>query len=293
MRRLALALALTAAPAFAAGPLSVYAVNAPLAAFAERLGGDAVTVTFPVPEGRDAAFWRPPIAVIADFQAADLILLNGAGFAGWTAKASLPRARTVDTARGFADRFIETEGVVHSHGPEGAHSHAGVASFTWLDFAQAAAQADAVAAALARRLPGEAAAIDARRAALAAELLALDARARDVAAAAGGAPLIASHPRYQYFARAYGLRIESLEWDAGAAPTAEEWADFDALAARLDAPLAAMLWEAAPPAEAAAALAARGVPGAVLDTGAGGDWSDWIGRMRAGLDALALALGAG
>ena len=42
-----------------AGPLTVYAVNYPLAYFAERIGGDDVVVHFPVPAGDDPAFWSP------------------------------------------------------------------------------------------------------------------------------------------------------------------------------------------------------------------------------------------
>jgi zinc transport system substrate-binding protein len=279
-------------PAVAAEPLRVYAVSAPLADFAARLGGDRVAATFPVPPGRDPAFWRPSIALIAEFQSADLILLNGAGFAAWTEKVSLPRARTVDTSRGFADRYIRTEGVTHSHGPEGEHSHAALAAETWLDFAQAAEQARAVAAALTRRAPDAESDVVARLAALEADLAALDARARALGAALAGVRVIASHPRYQYFARAYGVEIASLDWDAGAAPTEAQWAEFDRL--RGDALRALMLWEAEPAPEAAQALAARGVAGAVFDPAAGGDPTGrgFVDRMRANLDRIEAALTA-
>lgn len=293
--RAALAALFAATLAFAATaaePLRVYAVSAPLADFAARLGGDRVAATFPVPPGRDPAFWRPSIALIAEFQSADLILLNGAGFAAWTEKVSLPRARVVDTSRGFADRYIKTEGVTHSHGPEGEHSHAALAAYTWLDFALAAEQARAVAGALARRAPDAEADVAERLAALEAELAALDERARALGAALVGVRVIASHPRYQYFARAYGVAIASLDWDAGAAPTEAQWAEFDRL--RGAAPRALMLWEAVPAPEAAEALAARGVAGAVVDPAAGSDpESDgFVERMRANLDRIEAALGA-
>lgn len=171
-------------PLAAAGELAVYAVNGPLAYFAARLGGGAVAVAMPATEGGDPASWRPSIAEVAEVQAADLILLNGAGYAPWTAKVSLPRSRTVDTARAFADRLIPVEGVVHSHGPEGEHSHANTASITWLDFAQAAAQARAVADALSLKAPQHADAIATEMSALEADLSDLGAEARRVAAAA-------------------------------------------------------------------------------------------------------------
>ncbi len=274
----------------AAEPLKVYAVNAPLADFAARLGGARAEAVFPVPAGRDPAFWRPPLPLIAEFQAADLILLNGAGFAAWTQKVSLPRARVVDTSRGFADRYIETEGVTHSHGSEGAHSHAAVASYTWLDFGQAAEQARAVAAALTRRAPDAEAEIAGRLDALTADLSALDARARAIGEALRGVRVIASHPRYQYFARAYGVEMASLDWEAGEAPTEAQWRAFDHL--REGAARALMVWEVEPAPEASAALAGRGVAGAVFDPGAASDAQSrsFTDRMSANLDALEAAV---
>ncbi len=70
------------------------------------------------------------IAAIAVIQGADLIVLNGAGFAAWTVKTSLPRWRIVDTSARFADQLISTETLTHLHGAEGAHSLTGVASYT-------------------------------------------------------------------------------------------------------------------------------------------------------------------
>ncbi len=67
----------------AAGPLNVYVVNYPLKYFAERIGGDHVRVKFPVPADVDPANWNPDLADIAAYQQADLILLNGAGYAKW------------------------------------------------------------------------------------------------------------------------------------------------------------------------------------------------------------------
>lgn len=154
MHRLALALGLLAVPAAAQDTPRIAVVNYPLAYFAERLGGEGVEVLFPVPDGTDPAFWRPGIADIAAIQGADLIALNGAGFAQWTTKASLPRSRLVDTSAEFSDAYIKTETVTHSHGDDGEHSHTGTATYIWLDFELAASQAEALSAAMARRVPG-------------------------------------------------------------------------------------------------------------------------------------------
>ena len=109
----------------------------------------------------DPAFWEPTSADIERMQQADLILLNGAGYAKWVERATLPASKVADTTAGVSDRLLELAGTVtHSHGPEGEHEHHGWAFTTWLDPTLALDQARAVAAALQARLPGAADEID-------------------------------------------------------------------------------------------------------------------------------------
>ncbi len=85
----------------AAEKITVYVVNYPLQYFAERIGGEHVKVVFPAPANVDPAYWMPDVKTISDYQQADLILLNGAGYAKWVNKVSLPRLRMVNTSAGF------------------------------------------------------------------------------------------------------------------------------------------------------------------------------------------------
>jgi zinc transport system substrate-binding protein len=138
----------------AAAPLSVFVVNYPLTYFAERIGGDHVKIEFPVPTGIDPAYWTPDIKAIGECQKADLILLNGAGYAKWVNQVSLPRSKMVNTSRQFKDQYITTKkAMTHSHGPAGEHAHEALAFTTWLDFELAARQAGAVASAMIRKRP--------------------------------------------------------------------------------------------------------------------------------------------
>ena len=268
---------------------TIVAVNYPLAYFAERLAGGAAKVVLPVPSGRDPAFWRPTIADISRIQSADLILLNGAGFAAWTGKTSLPRSRTIDTSRTFRDRFIATETVTHSHGAEGKHSHTGTATFTWLDLNLAGDHATAVARGLGRILPDKKPVIDTRLAKLKAELSALDAKAHAIGKIAANRRLIVTHPRYQYFARAYGFEMRALAWDAGAAPNEAEWSALDGLIK--ETPKAIVLWEAAPPSEARERLRKQGVVDVVFPTRAMPPKSgDFVSAFKQQLDDLEAAL---
>ncbi len=285
MPRLLLVLFLIWPASVLAEPLRVVAVNSVLANFAATLGGEAVTVDMPVPEGRDPMHWRPAIAEIGQIQSADLILLNGAGYAGWTAKTSLPRARSVVTTKGFEDRFITTEETVtHSHGAEGEHSHTATSAITWLDFALAAEQARAIAAALDQRLETP---VDTST--LVDGLMALDAQAREIGAGMD-VPLIAAHPYYAYFGRAYGIEVINLDWDPGVPPTAAQIARLEDVL--MKHPGAVFLWHRAPVEEGRIALAALNVQAIVFDIGAN-DEKPFLDRMTGNLDALAAALGSG
>ena len=254
---------LSAHTALAQDAPRVVAVNQALHAFAERLLDGAAEVIFPVPEGVDPSFWRPSIADISMIQSADLILLNGAGFAAWIDRVSLPRARIVNTSAAIKDQFIVTKSITHSHGDGGEHSHEGLASYTWLDPMQAIAQAEAIATALRTRDLAPAADVEARLAVLRADLMALDAMAQEALQGLQGVSMIATHPRYAYFARRYGLSITSLEWDAGALPTQAELAELEQRISETGAKI--LIWEAMPPKDAFVATKALGLQNVVFD----------------------------
>ncbi|MBW2273009.1 MAG: zinc ABC transporter substrate-binding protein [Deltaproteobacteria bacterium] len=249
------------------GPLRVYAVNHPLAYFARRIGGDAVAVSFPAPADVDPAFWSPQAETVAAYQRADLILLNGFGYARWVARASLPRKTQVDTAAGLDGRAIPiADDVTHIHGPEGDDSHGELAFTSWLDPLLAIEQARRIEQALAAARPAEAPRFEAGFAALEADLLALDAAFARATKELGETPLLFSHPVYQYLERRYGLDARSLHWEPGVAPSESDWRELDTLLAQHPARL--MLWEAEPLADTRRELEARGL-GSVVFSPAG------------------------
>ena len=47
----------------------------------------------PIPQDVDPAFWNPDVQAILAYQQADLILLNGAGYAKWVPQTTLSRSR--------------------------------------------------------------------------------------------------------------------------------------------------------------------------------------------------------
>lgn len=280
-----------AGPLHAQARLAIAAVNYPLAYFAERLAGDLAEVVFPVPPDVDPSFWRPGIADISTFQSADLILLNGAGFADWTARTTLPRSRIVATSAAFEDAYIATESVTHSHGEGGAHSHTGTASYTWLDLSQARMQAEAIASALVRSAPEAEAEIMRNLDSLATDLAALDTEAQDIGAAAAGLPVISSHPRYQYFGRAYGLTLSAVEWDANEPPDPAQWQAFETLVGETDARI--LIWEATPDAATLERVTSLGLQSVVFPPLANRPATgDFVASFQASLQQLRDAVSA-
>ena len=179
--------------------LSVYTVNYPLQYLAERIGGDLVKVTFAAPDDVDPAYWAPTPEEIASFQQADLILLNGMGYAKWLERATLPTGKLVDTSTGYQDRRIAlVEGPVHTHGPEGEHSHKGYAFTSWLDPRLVEEQAKAITEAFIGAEPASRGEFEANLASLIADLDDLHSKLEVATRAIGEQPILFSHPVYQY-----------------------------------------------------------------------------------------------
>lgn len=275
----------TAGPGPAAKPL-VFATNYPVTYFAERIAGDHVILRFPAPADEDPAFWKPSAEEIAAFQSAALILLNGATYEKWLDKVSLPSRILVDTSAGLSSAFIRTkEAATHSHGKEGAHSHAGTAFTTWIDFSQAKKQAEAARAALAGLVPSAAETVNRNAEALQADLDQLDADLQAVAQGIGDRPLVASHPVYQYLARRYQLRIEAVLWEPETVPDEAAFGNLKRILATH--PAQWMIWEGEPAAETVAMLDSLGVKSVVFDPcGNRPETADWLSVMRQNIENL-------
>lgn len=274
----------------AAASLTIYTVNYPLRYFAERIAGSHADVVFPAPLAVDPAGWMPAPRVINAYQGADLILLNGAGYAAWTARVALPRSRLVDTSAGFKEEYLAAgTATTHSHGPAGEHSHTGIASTTWLDFALAARQAAAIRDAIARLRPDLGEAVEEDFAALERDLLVLDQQAEAIGLHARGEPMVASHPVFQYLAAAYGLNVESVHWEFDRLPSDDDWAELQSLLARHRAEI--MLWEGEPGPSVVERLGAMGIESVVFDpTAQPPARGDWLAVMRENLRRLEKAV---
>jgi zinc transport system substrate-binding protein len=244
--------------------LTIYTVNYPLKYFAERIAGEHANVVFPAPADGDPAYWVPDAKTITDYQKADLILLNGAQYARWTEKVTLPRSKMVDTSRKFKDRYVKLEEAVsHSHGPEGEHEHMGIAFTTWLDLDLAAKQAGEIENALSRKRPDLKSVFQRNYAALEKDLLALDRDIKAIVANKQKKPLVGSHPVYQYLERRYGLNMKSVHWEPDEAPDSKQLTELKGILKKH--PAKWMIWEGDPLDETVSTLTGMGMKSIVFD----------------------------
>ncbi|MEO1528396.1 MAG: metal ABC transporter substrate-binding protein [Planctomycetota bacterium] len=240
------------------GTPQVYTVNYPLAFFAQQIGGEHVDVRFPVPENQDPTLWEPSVEDVTRLQSADLILVNGADYAPWVKRVSLPRSKVVNTTEEARQEYIDgVESVTHQHGPDGEHTHTALASTTWLDLQIAITQLRSVKDALVKLVPNQSEVFEGRFVKLETELKALDQELLDAWSSDEPAPVLSAQPVYQYLARRYGLRVESVRWEPDEMPDEEAWKE---LAASLETTSAkAMLWQTEPIQEIRAELKRLGI----------------------------------
>ena len=266
----------------------VFVVNYPLMYFVERIAGDTVDIDFPVPPDIDPAFWKPNAEDVLRLQTADLIVLNGANYAKWTRRVSLPETMSHDTTINLKDRYIRIEdATTHQHGPKGKqHSHTGYAFTTWLDLKIAVEQARAVNDALTQFVPNQKSTYLKNFAALEQDLLALDGQIEQAVAKIPNKPLVASHPVYQYFTKRYGLNLKSVHWEPDEMPGEDAWKDFAALIAKH--PAKSMLWEGEPNKDIVAKLDNMGIESVVFDPcGNKPAMGDFLEVMRSNVERFA------
>lgn len=202
----------------------VVAVSYPLQFLTQRIVGPTVKVDFPVPSEGDSRTWRPGREAIQKFQTADLIVANGTGasYADWLATVTLPDSRICNTAsRGLSLRdYIQVDDVniVHSHGPEGEHSHPMMVSLTWLDPAIAKKQAKYIAKELKRVYPSLQSEIDENLKALSEDLKPLIERMETLKSkflnedGASTVTLLSANPDLKFLTRAAGLEDLHFNW---------------------------------------------------------------------------------
>ena len=263
---------------------------------ATRLAQGLADVRCDVPADADALFWRPTEEQVHDYQAADLVVLHGAGLETWIDQVSLPLSRTLDSTAAMRERFVEfDDAVTHTHGGGEAHTHAGIDAHTWMDPLNLKVQAAAILGRLSRLLPDHESDLRANFKALEADLDALHDSLAALDEVAPGQHLYASHPAYNYLIARHGWPMVNLDLDPGEMPGEEV---LTALRAQLEeSPGETILWESEPLPELAQLLGEElGLesvtvsPCELLDDAARAAGHDYLSVQRANVEALRAAL---
>ena len=141
---------------------TIIAASYPIEWVTQEIVGSKYNVKFPAGDSDHPDRWRPDRKTIPKIQAAELIVCNGvaAPYAKWMKTVSLPSSKVIESASqglSLAD-FISVEDIqiVHTHGPEGEHSHPTMVSRTWLDPTMLIKQASYITKQLSKRFPDDA-----------------------------------------------------------------------------------------------------------------------------------------
>lgn len=188
------------------GVLRVVATTGQVADLAVRVGGDRVAVTALMGPGIDPHLYKASAGDVERLRSADLILFNGLHLEAKMGEV-LEQLGATRPVTAVAEAVPATD-LISPDGYEGAHD-----PHVWFDVALWTHALDAVHDALARLDPDHADGYRERADAYRAELVELDAYAREQLARVPEEQrvLVTAHDAFEYFGRAYGLEVRGLQ----------------------------------------------------------------------------------
>jgi zinc transport system substrate-binding protein len=197
--------------------ITVVASFYPLYEFTSRVVGDRAEVSSLVPAGVEPHDWEPTAEDVSRGRAADVLVINGAGFERW---ADDIEAKVVaNTSEGIEFNYKEGKEVgddEHGHGD--AAGSGGVNPHIWLDPILAKHQIDKIRDVMVSSDPANADYYNQNADRFTAELDSLDAFIRSELANCDKSDFIAFHDAFTHFSERYGLRQHSIH---GASPEGE------------------------------------------------------------------------
>ena len=271
------------------GKTQVLAAAYPLQFIAERVGGDAVTVTSLAPAGTEPHDLELSPAQVSSMSKADLVVyLSGFQAAVDTAVAEVDPV-AIDVAASAHLRESEHENETEDEHAE--HDHGDFDPHFWLDPLRMADAADAVAASLAKADPDNAETFTANAAELRTELEALDSSYREGLATCEITTIVVSHEAYGYLADSYGLtQVGIAGIDPEGEPSPARLREIEAVITETG--VTTIFTESLINPRVAEVLAADlGITTAVLNpVESVGEGQDYLGEMESNLTALRTAL---
>ena len=204
--------------------LSVAVTSYPVYWLVETISGKSVDIIYNVPEDIDPAFWKPKDSDIAAMQNADLIFINGATYEKWMSSVELPYSKVVNTSKDSKNMFIIIKDAeVHEHNGV-KNSHDGTDFNIWLDAYIFSRQADEVLKQLIKLKPEKTEEFTKNHKSLVEDVKTVFMEINKVTGKQK--QFFASHPVYDYLARANGWKLKNFHWEPEAMPSEEEWVKF-------------------------------------------------------------------
>ena len=257
---------------------------APMASFAEAIGGDLVDVELMVPPGASPHTYQPEPRDMKILGKASVLALNGVGLEFWADKAvdaaGNPKLIVVRTADGL--KIIDS---THNKVHPGGNPH------VWLDPINAIHQVEAIRDAFIKADPTHKAAYERNADRYIAQLRQLDREIRAKVSTFKSRSFVTFHPSWVYFARRYGLtEAAEIEKSPGREPSPSDMRDVIDTVRRVKA--RAIFAEPQFSPKAAEAIGEEtGAKVLLLDPlGKPPDY-DYIKTMRGNLEQMAKAMG--
>ncbi len=189
----------------------LFVSNYPLQFFAEELTGGAIEVIGPDDRVKHPSTWVPDDEIITRMQKADVLFSVGADYENWTRIVTYDDEKLLEVGRGLYKSFIEVEGEVHKHGPDGEeHTHSGLANAFWLDPALAKQMVDVMAEKLQEVYPERKDEIAANRDKLNSKFEKLETLIEETSPRYS--TVFSSDTRYQYLTKRIGIQDVYYFW---------------------------------------------------------------------------------
>ena len=211
------------------GSLRVMASFYPMYDFAQKIGGDKVTVTNMVPAGTEPHDWEPSPSDIVALEQADVFVYSGAGMEHWVEDvlASLDNQSLVTVEASYGIALLEGHHHHHEDEEEAEHEHedeheheegGGYDPHVWLSPLNAKREMENIKNAIAEADPANAEYYEANYAAWSARCDQLDQAFKDGLSNLAIQDIVVSHEAFGYLCDAYGLNQVGIE---GISPDSE------------------------------------------------------------------------
>ncbi|PKL49534.1 MAG: ABC transporter substrate-binding protein [Candidatus Riflebacteria bacterium HGW-Riflebacteria-2] len=197
-----------------AQPIKVFTSILPQKYLVEQIAGDLVDVEVLVEPGMSPHTFEPLPQQMSRLSRASVFFMIGVPFEQALVKrlsTICPDLELVDTGKNVPRRMMNEQEQDHRHSAECAHGTGASDPHIWLDPVYAVIQAEAIASALIKIMPDNAAAINDGLLKLTTELKTLDEQLASALAPVKGQTMLVFHPAFGYFADRYGLQQQSVE----------------------------------------------------------------------------------